>query len=164
TPNPIGIHDIVMNGSSRQQNVKMSVFVDVGKLSNDSEDVMRSWPTAVGLYPLNECIRRFGNTRKFLLEEFVGDGESVRNSGIPMLRNLQTERKLAIPFPVLGKGDVRRIGLDKLKHEMIESRFELINDFTDNHLNVTGCPDEEVKLLLAVRVLDDLISVSVLDQ
>ena len=63
-----GICEIIPDGNVRQENVRVFMLVDVRKVGNDSENVMNSWPTVVRLDSLDECVRRFGNPRKLLLD------------------------------------------------------------------------------------------------
>lgn len=142
----------------------MSVLVDVCKLTNDPKNVMETGPTMVGLRALDECIGFLRNTRKLILEKFIGNGHRIFDGGPTTSRDAQKERKLALPLPSLRQLYPFRVGLDQLECKMIERRSELINDFACDDLNICGSGNEEMKCLFTVRVLDDFVCVLGLGQ
>jgi len=162
TAKSIGVRRMIVNGDSRNHDVKMFVLVDVRKLADDPKNIVSSWPTVVRLYTLDECISRFGNVRQGFVKDFLRDRDWVWNSGIAKSGNFEHERELAISLPSFGEGLAARIGLDEVEREVVEGRFELINNLPNDYEDVSGSPDKEVHRVFAVRILDDFIRVSFL--
>src|ERR1019366_7469984 len=77
TEESIGEGIAMVNRCSRQQNVSVSMLVDIRQPADDPKDVMDTGPSVIRLHALDECISRFGNTRKILLKEFGGDWERI---------------------------------------------------------------------------------------
>ena len=68
---PSGGMEILTNGDSGQDCVKVSVFIDVRKLGDNCHDVVTTRPTMVWLQTLDECKRSFGDSRKLGAETII---------------------------------------------------------------------------------------------
>lgn len=156
----IGIREVMANGETGQENVRMLVFVDVRKFSDDPQDVVDSWPCIVRLHTLDECISCYGNPRKILLEELIGNGEGIRDERIAAdVGGFHAQGKLTISLPSIGQRLSLGVGLDQLECKLIERRPELINDFPRYDPNVIRGTNKEMKCFFTVRIGKDFIRV-----
>lgn len=152
-----GKFDVETNFSLRNGHIEISMAVDVRQFSEKSHDVMCPLPTTVWLQDLNECKRRFGNTRKRITETVVGKWRNVMPALNQMRGNSEPQRKATLVEPVVGQFNAAGIHLDEVESQVIESRAKVIDNFPDKNGNGYGRVNQKVDIFVTVRVGDDFI-------
>jgi len=117
------------NGDLGQYWVKVSMFVDIRELSNNSHHVMRPFSNVVRLHTLDECKRSCGDVRKNMAEAVISGH---------LLRDFKPQREATMFLPVSREDDTARIELDEIECQVIYGRpvrlpglDRLICDFQD---------------------------------
>ena len=140
-PSPVSKLVMPKNGCFGNHDIQVTVFVDVREFGKQSEGIGSS-QTMVRLHTLDECKRRFGNTRKDVREAVVSRC---------FLWNPQPEGEKTILFPVSGQGDSAWVDFDEIERQVIYGRPELIDNLSNENGNVRPWLASDIDCFFAVR-------------